>query len=94
MNDGQYTNIRNYLEEIAGNQKEILAELRRMGAPAQQARSAPSAQPWSGYDDMNVADVLAKAKTVDEATRARALAYERANKNRAGIVHQLVNWNS
>ena len=35
MNDGQYTNMRNYLEEIAGNQKEILAELRRLNQAMQ-----------------------------------------------------------
>lgn len=29
MNDGMYTNIRNYLEEIAGQQKQILAEQKR-----------------------------------------------------------------
>lgn len=29
MNDGHYTNIRNYLEEIAGQQKQILAAVQR-----------------------------------------------------------------
>lgn len=29
MNDGHYTNLRNYLEEIASQQRQILAELKR-----------------------------------------------------------------
>ena len=32
MNDGMYTNIRNYLEEIASQNRQIIAELKRINA--------------------------------------------------------------
>ena len=98
MNDGMYTNIRNYLEEIASQQRQILAEQKRTNellAGVEVAATAPPDDlPWPNYDSMNVADVVAKAKEVDDVTRAKALAYERKNKKRAGVIEPLVNWNS
>lgn len=43
MNDGQYTNLRNYLEEIASLNRQILEEVRRHTAQTPQA-TAPAIQ--------------------------------------------------
>lgn len=46
MNDGQYTNLRNYLEEIASQNRQILAELKRANAMKGGAtESKPAAEP-------------------------------------------------
>lgn len=50
--------------------------------------------PWPGYSNMSVDQVLAHAKTVDDAARARALAHERKHRKRADVIQPLVNWNS
>lgn len=65
-------------------------------APAATATVPPAALPWPDYDDMSVGDIVARARTqgADAATRARILAYERANKNRTGVITPMVNWNS
>lgn len=51
-------------------------------------------RPWAGYDQSTVGEILAKAALLNDAGRERILTYERANKNRKGIVEALVNWNS
>lgn len=48
--------------------------------------------PWPDYDDMTVAEVMAKAALVEAGERAYALAYERQNKNRKGVIDALENW--
>lgn len=50
--------------------------------------------PIAGYDDMSVGDILEKARGLDNAGRAKILAYERANKKRTGVITALVGWNS
>lgn len=44
MNDGMYTNIRNYLEEIASQNRQILAELKR-GNELAAGKTATPAKP-------------------------------------------------
>lgn len=61
-------------------------------APANVSQAAPA--PWAGYDDATVNDVVARLDSLNAAQRAQVLAYERANKNRSGIITPLVNWNS
>jgi hypothetical protein len=43
MNDGMYTNLRNYLEEIAQNTKRILDLLEAQKAPAKTAEETQKA---------------------------------------------------
>jgi ferritin-like metal-binding protein YciE len=43
-------------------------------------------EPWAGYDELNVRDVLAVLGEGDEARARQVLAYERAHKNRAGVL--------
>lgn len=45
MNDGQYTNIRNYLEEIASTQREILKALQGEKAAPQATQSKGAVKP-------------------------------------------------
>lgn len=45
MNDGMYTNIRNYLEEIAGTQREILKELQSRNAAPQATQPSTTDKP-------------------------------------------------
>lgn len=58
-------------------------------SPEQQAdlASRPPA-PWRGYDEMNVEQVLTRVTGLgdDNAWRAKVLEYEKATKNRKGIV--------
>lgn len=56
------------------------------GARGHDSTEAP---PWPGYDGLNVAEVLDLLKGKDEGTRAAALAYERANKQRATVIDAL-----
>lgn len=44
MNDGHYTNLRNYLEEIASQNRQILAELKR-GNELAEGKTAQAAKP-------------------------------------------------
>jgi ferritin-like metal-binding protein YciE len=43
-------------------------------------------EPWAGYDELNVADVQSVLDEGDEVRARRVLAYERAHKNRAGVI--------
>lgn len=65
-------------------------------APATATSVPPQALPWPDYDSMSVGDIISRARTTnaDVALRNRILAYERANKNRNGVITPLVNWNS
>jgi hypothetical protein len=54
----------------------------------------PTESPWEGYDEATVDDVVARLGDLDDAGRANVLAYEKANKKRAGVIEPLVNWNS
>jgi hypothetical protein len=56
----------------------------------------PEPAPWSDFDDLNVGEVISRVRNGpdDAAMRARILAYERAHKNRKGVIVPLVNWNS
>ncbi len=79
--------------------REAFARLERMEAKldqllAGQGASPEEAAPWEGYDEATVNDVLARLDSLDEGQRERLLAYERAHRNRSGIVTPLVNWNS
>lgn len=51
-------------------------------------------EPWEGYDEHTVDDILGELQDSDEATRAAVLTYERANSKRTGVITPLVNWNS
>lgn len=53
------------------------------------ATNATSTEPWAGYDSLNVAETLDMLKSMDKPARAKALAYERANKNRSSVVDVL-----
>lgn len=63
-----------------------LREPRRPGEP-----SADDV-PWEGYNDASSEDIIARLRGLDAPARERALAYERANRNRVTITR--VNWNS
>lgn len=65
-------------------------------APATVPPQAVPPAPWPDYDSMSVGDIISRARTThaDVALRNRILAYERANKNRNGVITPLVNWNS
>lgn len=90
--ESHLVSLRTYLEDIAGTQQEILRELQKQnGSQAQPAIPAMEA-PWKGYDAMNVAQVLAEAETRNTQERDRMLTYERANKNRKGVIDALENW--
>ena len=43
-------------------------------------------EPWTGYDDQSVSDVTARLADADDGLRRRALEYERAHKDRAGVL--------
>ena len=45
--------------------------------------------PWNGYDDMAIADVLAKAEGLEAARIQEIITYETATKNRAGVLNVL-----
>lgn len=57
---------------------------------------SPEQAPWTDYDQLTAGKIVARARQlgIDAAMRARILAYERANKNRKGVIVPLVNWNS
>lgn len=65
-------------------------------APVVNVPPAKPAEPIPGYDDLNVAETLEALsdRRDNRALIAAALEYERANKRRAGVITQLVNWNS
>lgn len=43
-------------------------------------------EPWAGYDDQSVADIKKRLDDADEETVQRARSYERAHKDRAGVM--------
>jgi len=43
-------------------------------------------EPWSGYDDQSVADIKKRLDDADEQTVERARVYERAHKDRRGVL--------
>lgn len=49
-------------------------------------------EPWSDYDSMNIAEVLAKAALVTDDERDWALTYELRHKNRRGIIDKMEDW--
>jgi hypothetical protein len=56
----------------------------------------PAEEPWKGYDQMTVGDILKKLKSDKPKKKDidRVLAYERAHQQRTTLVEALVNWNS
>jgi hypothetical protein len=52
------------------------------------AEQSPNAEPepWAGYDDLIVAEVLEQLKSVDDDTRRAVARYERENKSRDTII--------
>ena len=49
-------------------------------------QSLRGAEPWAGYDELTVAEVVA-ALSADDERAAEVRAYERAHKNRAGVLN-------
>lgn len=107
MNDGMYTNIRNYLEEIASTSKQLLEAQKRMndllekqasGKPDKPKTAAKKDKPdkddlpWPTYDTDSEETIIARLRTMPPDERNKALAYERKNRNRVTILR--VNWNS
>jgi len=43
-------------------------------------------EPWTGYDDQSVSDVTGRLADADAGLRRRVLEYERAHKDRAGVL--------
>ena len=43
-------------------------------------------EPWAGYDELNVQEIRAALDDADDDRVARARTYERAHKNRAGVL--------
>lgn len=44
------------------------------------------AQPWDGYDDATVDEVVQRMAGMNDAQRQQVITYEQANKNRKGIL--------
>lgn len=58
--------------------------------PEQQADMAKRpGEPWRGYGDMTVDEVISYASILDDNRRAEALAYEQATKKRKGVLDAL-----
>lgn len=55
----------------------------------QDAQQTDTAQPWQGYDDMNVQSVVERLDGLSDAERERVRAYETANKNRSTVLSAL-----
>lgn len=51
-------------------------------------------QPFEGYDNMTVGNLMRRFVNMDDDGRARALRYERKRRNRKQVIWVLVNWNS
>ena len=45
-------------------------------------------EPWAGYDDQSVSEVTRRLAGADDDLRRRALEYERAHKDRAGVARR------
>ena len=43
-------------------------------------------EPWPGYDELTAADVQAVLAEGDDARAKQTVSYERAHKNRAGVI--------
>jgi hypothetical protein len=48
--------------------------------------SLRGSEPWPGYDELTVDDIRGALANADDARSARVRAYERAHKNRAGVL--------
>jgi hypothetical protein len=62
-------------------------------APAQTQTQAPGAgdpaEPWPGYDAAGAAQIIQRAPDLTQTERARAAAYEQANKARSTVLDAL-----
>jgi ferritin-like metal-binding protein YciE len=82
--------------DVAASAKDVVtktaAQSRRTArsarATAQSAggAKAPASEPWAGYDALTVAEVRAVLAEGEDERAAQVRAYERAHKNRAGVV--------
>lgn len=100
MNDGHYTNIRNYLEEIASQQKQLLTAVQRTNELLlQQASNYSIGQSVKPGVPRIPADavgpvVVETVETVDEATPKTAAKKAAKKNNPKPDVSPQVNWNS
>lgn len=90
MMDKAFRQIIERLDRIEAKLDQVLAGQ----IPATLEETGDTALPWAGYDEMTVEQTVERLRGMDETDRSRALAYERANRNRKGIVSPAVNWNS
>lgn len=51
-------------------------------------------RPWDSYDTETVGQLMARLVNMNDADRARILAYERKHKKRRQVIWIMVNWNS
>jgi hypothetical protein len=75
-------------EETRERAEDAEERLRSPGSAPTPTAPSPNAEPepWAGYDDLNVAEVLEQLKNVDDDTRRAIARYERENKSRDTII--------
>lgn len=103
MNQGMFNQIRDYLTSIDSRLGQLITEQKRTnellaaqgGNATQEAKPAPAdAEPWIGYDSLNVGEVLANLSSGAAFTNeewAYILDYEKAHKNRSTVIKELMN---
>jgi len=58
----------------------------RRATVLERIRTLRTSEPWAGYDDMNVDELRSRLAKGDESAARAARDYERAHKNRAGVI--------
>lgn len=74
--------------------KKLDVLIQAVQTPAQAAPANSFPEPWPGYDDLSVAEVLARCEIMTDAQREQVRRYEELHKNRKSVIQPLVNWNS
>lgn len=82
--ESHLVSLRTYLEEVSSQNKQILAELKRIGA------SAPTHAKPDAFIEAVTQDVLSKSKVTDKSAPSK----KKADKKSAGSVTPAANWNS
>lgn len=73
-----------------------LVEVEGSKPSAPEKKPIPNGLPWEEYDKQTEDDILAKLEEVDDETRAKVLAFEKAKGARGNkaIIKRIVNWNT
>lgn len=98
MNQGMFMQIQDYLTSIDSRLGQLITEQKRtnelLAAGAPQAEAAPDpadTEPWEGYDEMNIGEVLTRLSILllSDEELAGIRDYEMAHKNRRGVLDVL-----